>query len=305
MEIKLMILDNDLAYLLDVKEYLDSVGRFKTDVATLENISKRSYRDYDLVIANEKISSLIDNPNTISMFPEFSVGKGFAKFSGKQGLIECINENNYVINGIKGKPYIISFFVSGNTDKALGCFKKIQKEIEEQDRKILFINLSYSMKTISRSGISSSDLIFYLSSGIEEKEAFIKNILRSEKNYLYLDSVNSLQEIFEIEDEILHNIFLGIKEIGNFEYICVVIEPGLRKSIYTYGEHSDLNVLLVDKDISIIEEIIRYSSEHSRILPILLGNTKTKAETKDKRLFEPFIFQSGNRFLRRIDGIFT
>ncbi len=62
---------------------------------------------------------------------------------------------------------------------------------------------------------------------------------------------------------------------------------------------------LVDKDISIIEEVVRYSSNKSKILPLLLGNIKKEVEIKDKRLFEPFIFQSGNRFLRRIDGIFS
>jgi hypothetical protein len=304
LEIKLMILDSDLSYLTDIKEYLDALGRFKTDIATLDNAMKRNYKDYDIVIANEKVSSLIDNGNVVAMFPEYSVGKGFGKYSGKKGLIKCIDENYYRINGIKGKPYMISFFLSGSIVKGNVCFLKIQKEIEEQNRRVLVVNLSFSMKDIARSNISSSDLVFYMTSNIEEKESFISNVLKSEKNHLFLCSINSLREIFEIENGRLHEIIEGIKSIDRYEYIFILCEPGIRRSMYVFAGESDLNVFMTEKDDALINEILNDTQDDLRILPFFLGGNYPVSRQKDKRVYEPFAYHGNAGFLRRIDSIF-
>jgi hypothetical protein len=303
LEIKLMILDSDLSYLMDVKEYLDTLGRFKTDVATLESVTKRKYEEYDIVIANEKISQLVENGNVVAMFPEYSVGKGFGKYSGKKGLLRCIDENYYRINGEKGRPYLVNFFLSGSIDKGTECFLKIQKEIEEQNRRILVVNLSFTLKDIARSSISSSDLVFYLTSDIEEKMAFIKNVLKSEKNYLFLCSINSLREIFEIENGRSKDVISGIRGIDRYEYIFILSEPGVRKSMYAFADEADLNVFMLEKGDELICELMKDTQDDLRIMPFFLNGVPGEKQ-KDKRVYEPFSYRGGNSFLRRLDSIF-
>jgi len=107
MTINVMIIDDDKAYLADVREYLDSLERFKTDTALIEDVQGRSLTDYDVVIINAEYASLSNDQNMIPMYPEYSVGRGYAKYSGKKSLVDIIEKNFHKIFSEKDKPNII------------------------------------------------------------------------------------------------------------------------------------------------------------------------------------------------------
>jgi len=303
LEISVLIVDSDRSYLEDIKEYLDAQERFRTDIALPEDAVKMDIEGYDIIIAEDRIAREIGGGNIIPSFPEYGSGSGFGKYTGKKGLLKFIEERYYRINGIKGRPYLVCFFMIDNYEKGEACLRRIQREIEENNRRILVVNFSFSLKAISKSNISSSDLIFYLMSGIEEKEAFINNILKSEKNYLYLSSVNSLQEVLELEDERLESLISGVRDITRYEYIFLICEPGIRRCVYALGENADISVLMSGCN-GLAREILKSGSANFRILPLNLRKNDDSGSEKDKRVYGSFAYQGNYSFLRRLDGIF-
>jgi len=304
MTINVMIIDDDKAYLTDVREYLDSLERFKTDTALIEDVQGRSLTDYDVVIINAEYASLSNDQNMIPMYPEYSVGRGYAKYSGKKSLVDIIEKNFHKIFSEKDKPNIICFYIIGSIEKGRNCISRIRKEIEDDERKILLVDLSYSFHTGDTKSISSSDLVFYLTSEAEEQESFLKNVLRAGKKSQFIEGFNSIREYIDFEGSRLDMVMEGIGSISGYEYIFIMTEPGIRSSIYEYGKYSDLNVIIFEKDPSVITQILKTAPDDFRILPFSMSAADKEKGFEDKRIFSRFSNKIDPHIIRRIDNIF-
>lgn len=304
MDIKILIADEDRMYLEDAKEHLDKTGRYLTDICPLEDIYSIDIEGYDIAILPAVFTESLPGDNIVPMYPEFHTGKGFAKYSGKDGLLACVEKNAQKIRKKEGSCYLVSFFMLHDISKGKQFIKRMLDEIKEHDRSVLIINFSYSLKDISKTPISSSDLMFYMTSAVEEKNEFIGGILKSDKNWLYLNGLNSMHEIFELEGERLTQVIEGIKEIRGYEYIFILAEPGIRQSLYRLGAKTDLNIFFMDNADSLTDEIIKGAPENYRILPAVYNLSKQVKAPDDKRCYSVFPCGSRNSIIRRLDGIF-
>lgn len=304
MDIKILIADEDHMYLEDVKAYLDKSGKYITDICPLDEIYSIDIKGYDLAILPSVFAESLSEDNIVPMYPEFYTGKGFAKYSGKEGLTACIEKNARKIRKKDGAPYLIAVFMLHDISKGRLFLKKTLDDIKEHDRSVLAINFSYSLRDIAKTPISSSDLMFYMTSEVEEKNEFIKGILKSDKSWLYLNGLNSMHEIFELEGERLTQVVEGIRDIRGYEYIFILMEPGIRQSIYSLGSMTDLNIFFTDGTDIMTEEIIKGAPENYRILPAVCQTQKQVREFDDKRCYSVFSWPGRNSMIRRLDGIF-
>jgi hypothetical protein len=304
MELNVMIIDDDKAYLADVREYLDSLERFKVDTALFEDAEKKTLTDYDVVIINANHDSLSDDQRTVLMYPEYSVGRGYAKYSGKKALVDCIEKNFHKIFSVKDKPCIICINIIGSIEKGKMCISRIKKEIEDNERKIMLVDLSYSFHTGDPKNISSSDLMFYFTSETKEQESFLKNVLKAGKKSQYIEGFNSIREYIEFEESRLDEVMKGISGISGYEYIFIITEPGIRSSMYEYGKYSDLNVIIFEKDPSVISQILKIAPDDFKILPFSMSASEKEKGFDDKRVFGHFSRRPNPHFIRRVDTIF-
>jgi hypothetical protein len=238
------------------------------------------------------------------MYPEYSVGRGYAKYSGKMALVDLIDKNFNRIFSVKDKPGIICFYIIGSIEKGRTYISRIKKEIEDNERKILLVDLSYSFHTGTAKTISSSDLVFYFTSETEEQESFLKNVLRAGKKSQYIEGFNSIREYIEFEESRLDEVMKGITGISGYEYIFIITEPGIRGSIYGYGKYSDLNVIIFEKDPSVISQILKIAPDDFKILPFSMSAAEKGKGFEDKRVYGSFSSRPNAHIIRRIDTIF-